>query len=179
MNTIVNQIRGETDRNGAIRQNGVGRFEAILVWVCLGLVIVCAVVVGVLLVQIRGLTTDMAQMGHEFTVAKAKLNQFEKVARQIVDSEAKTQPRQPPLVLGTADIQIIRQFIKVAPPKPGARPKISVGDDLSGLAAGPIPDSLADALPKLRGARFSSDQDGAIIIIGAGSNRVDALIAHR
>jgi hypothetical protein len=31
-------------------------------------------------------------------------------------------------------------------------------------------------MPKLRGAKFFVDQNGAIIIIGEGSNRVDAVI---
>jgi hypothetical protein len=42
----------------------------------------------------------------------------------------------------------------------------------------PIPASLVDQMPKLRGARFSIDQDGAIIIIGEGSNRVDAVLSY-
>jgi hypothetical protein len=31
-------------------------------------------------------------------------------------------------------------------------------------------------MPKLRGAKFLVDQNGAIIIIGEGSNRADAVI---
>lgn len=162
----------------------VGKVAVILVCVCLGLVSVGAIVGVVLVVQIHGLKTDMAQMGQEFAATKVRLNQLEKVARQTEaeaasNRAAKAQPTQPPLVLSTADIQIVRQFIKVAPPQAGAQPKMTVGDELSELAARPIPGQLADALPKLQGARFSIDQAGAIIIIGAGSNRVDAVIAYR
>jgi hypothetical protein len=46
------------------------------------------------------------------------------------------------------------------------------------MALAPIPESLVDQLPKLRAARFSIDQDGAIIIIGAGSNRADVVIGY-
>ena len=162
----------------------VGKLAVTLVCVCLGLMSVGAVVGVVFLVQIHGLKTDMAQMAHEFAATKVRLNQLEKVARQteaeaVSNRTAKAQPRQPPLVLSAADIQIVRQYIKVAPPQAGAQPNMNVGDELSELAARPIPGPLADALPKLQGTRFSIDQAGAIIIIGAGGNRVDAVIAYR
>jgi hypothetical protein len=82
-------------------------------------------------------------------------------------------------VLGLADIQIIRQFITVVPPRPGAQHDINIGDELRNLKTTPIPESLADALPKLRGATFAIGQDSAIIIVVAGSNRVDAVIPYR
>jgi hypothetical protein len=166
----------------------VGNVAVILVCACLGLVSVCAIVDVVLLVQIRELKTDMAQMGYEFAATKARVNQLENVTRQISNEQseaasnrnvAKAQLKQPPLILGNADIQIVRQFIKVAPPPLGVQAKLSVGDDIAQLTASPIPISLADALPKLRGASFSIDQDGSIIIIGAGSNRIDAVIPYR
>lgn len=161
-----------------------GKLAVILVCVCLGLMSVGAVVGVVFLVQIHGLKTDMAQMAHELAATKVRLNQLEKVARQ-TEAEAasnltaKAQPKKPPLVLSAADIQIVRQYIKVAPPQAGAQPNMNVGDELSELAARPIPGPLADALPKLQGTKFSIDQAGAIIIIGAGGNRVDAVIAYR
>jgi hypothetical protein len=142
----------------------------------------------VLLVQFRALKTDMAKMDYEFATMKARVNQLEKVARQISNerSEAasnrsapKAQLKQPPLVLGNADVQIVHQFIKVPPPQLGVQAKLSVGDDIAQLTASPIPMALADALPKLRGASFSIDQDGSIVIIGAGSNRIDAVIPFR
>jgi GNAT superfamily N-acetyltransferase len=166
----------------------LGNVTAILVSACLGLLAVCAVVGVVILGQFRALKIDMTQKDHELATMKAKVSQLEKVARQIGNEQSeavsnhstpKAQLKQPLLVLVGADIQIIRQFIKVAPPQPGVQAKLSVGDNIAHLTASPIPMGLADAVPKLRGASFSIDQDGSIVIIGAESNRIDAAIPYR
>jgi len=44
------------------------------------------------------------------------------------------------------------------------------------LASLPIPDAVAERFPKLQGAKFAIDQNGAIVISGAGSSRVDVVI---
>jgi hypothetical protein len=166
----------------------LGNVAVVLVSACLGLVSACAVFGLVLIVQFRALKTDMAKMGHEFATMKATVNQLERVARQIGNEQSvaasnrnapKAQLKQPPLVLGNADVQIVRQFIKVPPPQLGVQAKLSVGDDIAQLTASPIPMALADALPNLRGASFSIDRDGSIVIIGVGSNRIDAVIPYR
>ena len=165
----------------------LGNVTFVLVSACLGLVVVCAVFGVVLIAQFRALKTDMAKKDYELATMKAKVNQLEKVARQIdtEQSEAasnrsvpKAQLKQPPLILDDADVKLVHQFIKVPPPKLGVQAKLSVGDDIAHLTASPIPTELADALPKLRGASFSIDQDGSIIIISAGSNRINAVIAY-
>ena len=165
----------------------VGNGVVILVCAWLALVSACATIGVVFFVQIRELKTDMTQMGHEFAATKAKVNQLEKVARITRDEQSEAAPNRNTakaqlkqlLALGNADIQIIRQFIKVPPPQLGVQAKLRVGDDIAQLTASPIPMSLADALPKLRGASFSIDQDGSIIIISAGSNRIDTVIPYR
>ena len=202
----------------------VGKLAVTLVCVCLGLMSVGAVVGVVFLVQIHGLKTDMAQMAHEFAATKVRLNQLEKVARQteaeaVSNRTAKAQPKQPPLVLSAADIQIVRQYIKVAPPQPGAQPNmnawmlrssgrtpqapfalsrdeiqlirdfvkvppplpgaarnINVGDLLLGIALAPLPEPIMEKVPKLRGARFTVDRNGAIVVVAPGTNRVDVII---
>ncbi len=40
-----------------------------------------------------------------------------------------------------------------------------------------MPDTIVDKVPKLRGARFAIDKNQAIVIVGGGSNRVDAILA--
>jgi hypothetical protein len=141
----------------------------------------------VLIVEFRALKTDMEKMNYDFATMKARVNQLEKVAHQISNEQSvtasnrnapKAQLKQPPLVLGDADVQIVRQFIKVPPPQLGVQAKLSVGDDIAQLTASPIPMALADALPKLRGASFSIDHNGSIVIIGVGSNRIDAVIPY-
>ena len=154
----------------------------------LGLGSVCAVLGVVLIVQVRALNTDMEKMDHDFTMMKARVTELEKVASRISNEQSeaasnrsvpKVQLKQPPLVLGNADIQLVRQFIKVPPPQLGVQAKLSVGDDIAHLAESPIPVALEDALPKLRGARFSIGHDGSIAIIAMGSNRIDAVIPYR
>jgi hypothetical protein len=166
----------------------LGNITFVLVSGCLGLVAVCAVFGAVLLGQFRALKTDIEKKDYELATMKARVNQLEKVARQIgtEQSEAasnrsapKAQIKQPPFVLGDADVKIVHQFIKVPPPQLGVQARLSVGDDIAHLTASPIPTALADALPKLRGASFSIDHDGSIVIIGMGSNRIDAVIPYR
>lgn len=165
-----------------------GNVAVVLVSACLGLVSVCAVFGVVLIVQFRALKTDMEKVDYDFAMMKARVNQLEKVARQTGNEQSeaaskrsapKVQLKQPSLVLGNADVQIVRQFIKVPPPQLGVQAKLSVGDDVAHLTVSPIPIALADALPKLRGASFSIDHDGSIVIIGMGSNRIDAVIPYR
>jgi hypothetical protein len=73
-------------------------------------------------------------------------------------------------------MRVIREFIKVLPSKPGAQQKIQLGEEISDTPSTPVPESLVNRLPKLRGASFLVDQNGAIIIIGEGSKRADAVI---
>ena len=135
-----------------------------------------------LFLQIHDLKIEIAQTGTELATIKSRFVQLEKLAQQISINETtptkKNQATHEPLIFSEADIKVIRQSIKVLPPKPGALQKFHVGDEISDSTVAPIPESLVDQLPKLRGARFSIDQDGAIIIIGAGSNRVDAVLSY-
>jgi hypothetical protein len=162
----------------------VVRVAVVLVCICLGLLSVGAVAGIALLVQTHRLKIDIAQMNQEVAATKRRLTDIENT-RQTQSLETpipitKAQPpRAPPLTLTSADIQIVRQFIKVAPPSNGARQTIAIGDDLPELAARPLPEPLVEALPKLQGARFSIDQAGAIVIMAAGSHRVDAVISYR
>jgi hypothetical protein len=157
------------------------------IWICFGLVSVCGVVCLTLLVQMRSLKHDVTDVSHEFAAIKLSVQRLEKRDREVSDIQstsvpkntAKTTPTPRPLSLHDADIHVIRQFIRVAPPPPDSQPKISVGDSSAGIKATPVPQSLADALPQLRGAKFSIDQSGAIILIAAGSGRVDAVVAYR
>lgn len=162
----------------------VVKVSIVLTCICLGLLSVGAVVGMALLVQTHRLKTEIAQMNLEVATSKRRLVKIE-TSRQTTPAEVSPPitkalpPRPPPLTLTSSDIQTIRQFIKVAPPSNPAQQTINVGDDLSKIAARPVPEPLVDALPKLQGARFSIDQVGAIIIIAAGSNQVDAVISYR
>jgi hypothetical protein len=157
-------------------------FPYFLISACLGVVSLCVAMIVALFLQIRDLKIEVVQTGAELAATKSRLVQLEKITQQATVKEAtpikKAQAAHPPLSFSEADVKVIRQSIKVLPPKPGALQKFHLGDEIADSTVAPIPASLVDQLPKLRGARFSIDQDGAIIIIGEGSNRVDAVLSY-
>jgi hypothetical protein len=57
-----------------------------------------------------------------------------------------------------------------------AQQKTRVVSKVSDTKSAPIPETLVTQMQKPRGAKFFVDQNGAIIIIGEGSNQVDAVI---
>jgi hypothetical protein len=161
--------------------------EHLFISACLGLITVSGILILVLFLQIRDMKAKIEQSEIELATNKAHLNRVEKLTQQNIATQQtiineptpakKAQPPHLPLSFSDADIKIIRQYIKVLPPKPGSLQKIHLGDEIKDLAVAPVSESLISQLPKLRGARFSIDQDGAIIIIGEGSNRVDAVLS--
>src|SRR5262249_39790716 len=109
---------------------------------------------------------------------EAQLGRVEKNALQLIkESSIFDGPRRAPIELGNDDMKAIRASIRVLPSTSGAeQPKTRVGDKISDTKSAPIPESLVTQMPKLRGTKFFVDQNSAIIIIGEGSNRVDAVI---
>jgi hypothetical protein len=53
---------------------------------------------------------------------------------------------------------------------------VRVGEEAPGATLAPVPESLTIQIPKLRGARFGIDDNGAIVLFAEGSNRVAAVI---
>jgi hypothetical protein len=161
-----------------VQPGNASKFEILLISICFGLLTISAIIIATLFIQIKELKMEVAQTQR---ATMARLERLEKTARQrIVIKEppvSEPQPQLAQLALNEADRKLIRQFIKVLPPKPGAQPKIHLGDKISDVTLVPVPESLVEQVPKLRGARFSIDQNGSIIIIGEGSSRADAVIA--
>jgi len=161
----------------------------ILLAVCFGLVSICSILLVVALLQIRDMKSEIARWEQNLAGTKARLAKSESVVQQLIarDSSpainqperAANRPQHTALTLSKADKKLVRQFIKFLPPKPGAKPKIQLGDEISSASSAPIPQELIDQLPKLRGARFSIDQDGTIVIVGEGSSHADVLIARQ
>jgi hypothetical protein len=162
--------------------NSTNVFPYLLISACLGLVSLCVAMIVALFVQIRDLKIEVVQTGLELAATKSRLVQLEKITQQATAKETtpekKAQAAHPSLSFSEADVKVIRQSIKVLPPRPGTLQKFHLGDEITDSTVAPIPASLVDQMPKLRGARFSIDQDGAIIIIGEGSNRVDAVLSY-
>jgi hypothetical protein len=157
-------------------------FQPLVISACFGLVGICGILILILFQQVEKLKTKIAQSELEFATTRAQLSRVEKLAQQPAVNETppakKAQTAHLALSFSDADAKLIRRFIRVLPPKPGALHKIHLGDDIKDSAMAPIPELLIEQLPKLRGARFSIDQDGAIIIVGDGSNRVDAVLSY-
>jgi hypothetical protein len=157
------------------RASALGLFLSI----CFGLLAICGVIVALLLLQIKNMKVEMAGIKQRLAAAEAYLGKSEKIAQQQIVKETTivdNPPRHSPITLGNDDTKAIRAFIKVLPSKSGAQPKIHLGDMISDIGSAPVPESLINQVPKLRGAKFLVDQNGAIIIVGEGSNRADAVI---
>jgi hypothetical protein len=154
----------------------------VLLAVCFGLVSICSILLVAALLQVRDMKSEIARWEQTLAGTKARLAKSESLVQQLIardSSPAINQPQHAALMLSDADKKMVRQFIKFLPPKPGAKPKIQLGDEISSTSSAPIPQELIDQLPKLRGARFSIDQDGTIVIVGEGSSHADALIARQ
>jgi hypothetical protein len=151
--------------------------------ICFGLLAICGVIIALLFLQLKEMKVDITGLKQRLAATETHLGKVEKIAQQQIANEPNifdTPPRKPPISLGDDDIKAIRAFIKVLPSKPGVmQQKTHVGDKISNTKSAPIPESLVSQMPMLRGAKFFVDQNGAIIIIGAGSNRADAVIESR
>jgi cell division protein FtsB len=151
--------------------------ERVLISVCFGLLIVAGILVAVLYVQVKALKAELAMGQRRVAAITARVNQLEKNNQQKPGKDAAlTEQPRAEIALSKADLSVIRQFIKVLPASPGAEQKIHVGDDVSNITAVPVPESLVQQLPKLRGARFSIDPSGVIVLIGEGSKKADAIV---
>ncbi len=165
---------------GAVRRaSGLGSF---LISICFGLLVICGILIAVLFTQIRDMKVDVASLKQHLVAADVHLSRLEEITQEKIVKETKTVeappllPARVPITLSNDDMKAIRAFIKVLPSQPGAQPKIHLGDVVSNTSTVPVPESLVSEIPKLRGARFLVDQNGAIVLIGEGSSRADVVI---
>lgn len=173
---IANQEKPRAKRQAAGRASALGVFLSI----CFGLLAICGIIIAFLFLQIKDMKVEMTGIKQRLAATEAHLGRFEKIAQQQLVKESNIfdgPPRRTPIELGNDDMKAIRASIRVLPSKPGAaQQKTRVGDKISDAKSAPIPESLVTQMPKLRGAKFFVDQNGAIIIIGEGGNQADAVI---
>jgi len=173
---IATEEKPKAKRKAAGRASALGVFVSI----CFGLLAICGTIIALLFLQIKDLKVEMTGIKQRLAATEAHLGRFEKIAQQQLVKESNIfdgPPRRTPIELGNDDMKAIRASIRVLPSKSGAaQQKTRVGDKISDTKSAPIPESLVVQMPKLRGAKFFVDQNGAIIIIGEGSNRVDAVV---
>ncbi|MFB9269925.1 hypothetical protein ACFFWD_43540 [Bradyrhizobium erythrophlei] len=82
----------------------------------------------------------------------------------------------PPVTLTRAEVDIIKDYIKLPPPAAGAAATMSVGAPVGNHVLVPLPAQITDRVPKLVGARFATDRNGAIVIVVGTSDRVGFII---
>ena len=171
-------IKGSTVLRGQAfeRARAPGYF---LISICFGLLAVCGIMLAVLYTEMKDLKSEIGLLQQSHAAMQARLGQLEKAVQQkIVAKEAKIveAPSRHAIALSGDDMKLIRSFIKVVPSRGGDQPKIHPGDEILDGRAVPVPELLISQVPKLRGARFLIDPNGAIIILGEGGNRADAVI---
>ena len=167
-------------KNSNTRITGV--INTILVSGYFGLLSICGLLILILFLKMSSMKEEIDHWKKEIAETKSRLTKIEKNTQQtavITNKQDSANSAHIPLALSKADIMIIRQTIKILPPKPGTQQKIHVGDAILNRVLVPVPESLVEQLPILRGARFSIDQNGAIIISVGGSDRADAVIDYQ
>ena len=173
------------------------RFEQAVLWGCVGLSVVCGILVIVLMAQSRRFEKESAEFRMALALAKMKISKLE--VRPQMDSSiavvsggiattppgtskapaamAKTAAAEP-ISISENDIATIRQFIKPVASK-SAMTTARAGDPVGQIATAPIPQPLAETVPKLAGAKFSIDDAGSILIITKNSDTLSAVVSSR
>lgn len=162
----------ESKGKAAVRTNLLGSF---LISICFGLLVICGMMIAILFLQIRDMNVEIALWKQKLALAQDQLSQLEKIAQQNIIKKPTEAPAHVQITLSNDDMKVVRAFIKV-PSQRRAQQKIYVGQEISDATAVRVPESLVSQMPQLRGARFLADENGAIILIGEGSNRADAVI---
>jgi hypothetical protein len=177
------KLRPKAEAPRASVRSGI---ESTALWACVGVVLTCGVLILFLVVQVRDLKAGLASSHREVALLKTRLSSVESeqkraeasvAARALLAApSAPSAPSTPVFALSDKDAKLVRQFIKILPPKPGSTATIRVGDQAKSFVSAPIPDGLMQEVPKLAGARFSIDQNGSIVIISQGSDKADAIL---
>ena len=152
--------------------------------------VVACVVAAIAFAQIRSFKSEVAALHREFLADKERIAvlemtektksnqegevQTKPVAKNVVESGKQGSLDQTALGLSREEIQLIRDYIKLAPSADTAAPAINVGDPVGGATI-PLPSPITEKIPKLLGARFTT-RNGAIIIIKRDSHKADAVL---
>jgi hypothetical protein len=147
-------------------------------YLCLAATTVCVVIILVLLKQLGEVKESIARSQRQVAATNAKLIQAQAELHRVEKSRSVPQdirPTHSTLTLNQSDVDLIRQYIKM-PPQPGGKPTVQLGERIPKAGSIPLPESLTSKIPALQGASFLLDQDGSIVLIGKGSDQVDAIV---
>ena len=151
---------------------------SVFAYIFLAATVTCVIIILVLLKQLGDVKASIAKWQQQMAATNAKIIQAQSELRRLSDSkivQPEVRPRHSTIALGQRDIDLIRQFIKV-PPHPAGKATIQLGGRVPNAVSIPLPESLTNKIPALQGASFLLDQDGSIVLIGKGSDQVDAII---
>jgi cell division protein FtsB len=169
------------DLGWLFRASRMLKFLFLLLLVTLGI----ATAVGLsTLAQLAAGKGEVAKLRAEISAMKERVSRLEKGVAQfsasnpsnpkIINAQS-VPPATTALSLTNDEVSLIRYFIKLPPPPPGATPSIAIGDLLPEARLMPLPESISEKLPKLRGARFTTDRNQAIVIVDS-KNRAEAIV---
>jgi hypothetical protein len=142
---------------------------------------------GVMVVaQLNSLKTELASTRREIAVAKDKIDRLERRIDETAAAAARPQTRPEraatagggtrALELTREEIQLVRDYIKVPPAPAGVMATIAVGTPVPAGVLSPLPSQITEKMPKLIGASFMTDRNGAIVIVRRGSTEADLVI---
>ena len=134
--------------------------------------------------QFRTLKNEIAGVQRELTGAKDRIARLERkadepsIAQRFADlqKQAEDRPRVP-LELSREEVQLVRDYIKVPPAPLGTAGTIQLGAVVPSATLVPLPQQIGDKYPRLIGSRFTTDRNGAIVIVVRGSRHADAIVA--
>jgi len=138
------------------------------------------VVIGVAVEgQLVALKRELVAARSELAATKEQVGRLE---NWLAESRGQQGPQGGRLAAGTAielsrkEINLLRDYIKVPPASPGTAPTISPGTIVPEAMLLPVPPQISEKVPALNGARFTTDRNGAIVLLRKGSRRADAVV---
>lgn len=159
------------------------------VLICASLVVTAAVLVAD---RIRGLRDSATQMQRQIVSIEQRVGRLELqvetlLAKRLLEASAapnradretptKDTPGKSMAALAQADIDTVRDYIKIPPPPVGATPTIGLGMSVGNHVLVPLPSQVIDKVPRLAGARFTTDRNGSIVIVTGNGGRADFII---
>jgi hypothetical protein len=142
----------------------------------------CAVVVAVAYHQVKSFRGEVVELQRQLAATKARLVRVER--RLSVNAQPTLTPdaqsfRMPSVSLDSNAVAYIRSVIVVPPVQPGTLPTLTMGSEISHGALLTMPEPISERFPKLRGMMVTTDRDGAIVLVGRDSRRVEFIIPAR
>jgi hypothetical protein len=163
------------------KRAGIVASIVLAVFMTLGLGAVILAAFNSFKIEMTGLKRDLAATREKLAKLEANLSAAllsEKMKRGFDDRMLGSTSVTPTIqfALSREEIQLIRDFIKVPPPLPGAAQNINIGDHLPETTLAPLPEPIMEKVPKLRGARYTVDRNSAIVVVAPGTDRADVII---